>query len=151
MVAHMIPHIRSGLFVFSALAATAWMSSAAADDVAAPPATQKAPQSLDLRAPDIKDVISLAELERIIAASYNNENIEEVEVEGDRVIEATPRVWPGIFAPFWALANPAQAWRIFAPLPPDQANSLQYTRSDATDSYILEPAGRPIEQDVFHP
>ncbi len=32
----------------------------------------------------------------------------------------TPKVWPGIAAPFWALLNPAQSWRIFAPLPPDQ-------------------------------
>jgi hypothetical protein len=24
----------------------------------------------------------------------------------------------GIFAPFWAIANPTQAWRIFAPIPP---------------------------------
>jgi len=27
-------------------------------------------------------------------------------------------VWMGIFAPFWAIANPREAWRIFVPIPP---------------------------------
>jgi hypothetical protein len=29
----------------------------------------------------------------------------------------TRDVWPGIAAPFWALAHPLKAWRILAPIP----------------------------------
>jgi hypothetical protein len=28
-------------------------------------------------------------------------------------------VWPGLAAPVWALLHPAQAWRIFLPIPPE--------------------------------
>jgi hypothetical protein len=27
-------------------------------------------------------------------------------------------IWPAIAAPFWAIANPKHAWRIFVPIPP---------------------------------
>ena len=50
---------------------------------------------------------------------------------------------PLIPAPVWALLNPAQSWRIFAPLPPDQTRNPSYVRANATDAYLLEPAGTP--------
>lgn len=95
---------------------------------------------LDLRAPDVTHVYTNAQIERVLAATYRD-NIEEVEVEGERDIEATPKVWPGIFAPFWALANPTQAWRIIAPLPPDKTRGIKQARVSMTDAYLLEPAG----------
>jgi hypothetical protein len=113
----------------------------AATATAASPAPVK-PQALDLRPPDITKLYSsqqLADLLEKMAAK----NIEEVEVEGARVPPPTftPRVWPGIAAPFWALLHPTQAWRIFAPLAPDQARDIGSKPPD-TEGY-LEPAGVP--------
>lgn len=145
----MSSNIRWALIVSSAFIAAMVMNQTAAAEELAPltPTTAAAakpagtpPKSLDLRAPDITRLLTQAQIDRVLAASFR-ENIEEVEVEGERNIPSTPRVWPGIFAPFWALANPTQAWRIIAPLPPDQTRGMQMARVDATDAYVLEPAG----------
>jgi hypothetical protein len=143
-------NIRWALVVTSAFVAAILISdSAAAEErataapaaaaIAAKPAATP-PKRLDLRAPDVTHLFSQEQLSKVLAATYR-ENIEEVEVEGERDIPSTPQVWPGIFAPFWALANPSQAWRIIAPLPPDQTRRQQYARSNVTDAYVLEPAG----------
>lgn len=107
---------------------------------AAKPAAHK---PLDLRPPNITHLFSSEQLNKILAASFR-EDIEEVQVEGEREqMPDTPTVWPGIAAPVWALLNPTQSWRIFAPLPPDQTRGPQYLRANATDAYVLEPAGVP--------
>lgn len=108
---------------------------------AAGPELASPPKPLDLRAPDINKLFTPAQIERALAGTRSL-NIEEVEVEGPRVPPPTftPRVWPGIAAPVWALLNPTQAWRIFAPLPPDQARFPEGPR-DMTEGY-LEPAAR---------
>jgi hypothetical protein len=97
---------------------------------------------LDLRAPDITKLFSQQELQRLLAKTVDPD-IEEVEVEGarDRAVRPpdTPTAWPGILAPFWALTHPTQAWRIFAPLPPDQAQRIGSTPPDATDPYRPPP------------
>lgn len=100
---------------------------------------------LDLRAPQITQLFTSEELNKILATTFVREDIEEVEVEGarDRRPTDTPEVWPGIAAPVWAVLNPSQSWRIFAPLPPDQTRGLEYVRANATDAYVLEPAGGP--------
>ena len=100
---------------------------------------------LDLRAPQITQLYTSEELNRILATTLIREDIEEVQVEGerDRRPTDTPDVWPGIAAPVWALLNPAQGWRIFAPLPPDQTRDPSYVPTNAVDSYLLEPAGTP--------
>jgi hypothetical protein len=74
-------------------------------------------------------------------AKMESDNIEEIEVEGARVPAPTftPRVWPGIAAPFWALLHPTQAWRIFAPIPPDQARTIG--NQTFTTEGRLEPLG----------
>lgn len=143
-------NIRWALVVTSAFVAAILISEAAAAEeraaatpaaatFAARPATPA--KQLDLRAPDVTHLFTEAQINRVLAATFR-ENIEEVEVEGERNIPDTPRVWPGIFAPFWALANPTQAWRIIAPLPPDQTRGMQYARIDnAVDAYLLDPAG----------
>lgn len=142
-------NIRWALVVTSAFVAAILISESAAAEELAPlaPATAvvasepAAPlEQLDLRAPDVTHLFTPEQIHQVLAASFR-ETIEEVEVEGERDIPATPRVWPGIFAPLWAIANPTQAWRIFAPLPPDQTRGMQYARVDATDSYLLDPAG----------
>jgi hypothetical protein len=142
-------NIRWALVVTSALVAAILIAeSAAAEElalvapasaaVAAKPANP--PKQLDLRAPDITHLFTQEQIHQALATTFR-ENIEEVEVEGERDIPSTPSVWPGIFAPFWAVANPTQAWRIFAPLPPDQTRGMQFARVNVTDSYLLEPAG----------
>jgi hypothetical protein len=117
-----------------ALACTA----AHADDEATAPA----PKPLDLRAPDVSKLYTQRQLDRLIA-KMEADFIERIEVEGARVPspEFTPRVWPSVFAPFWALLNPTQAWRIFAPIPPDQARHIG--NQDFTTEGHLEPLGVP--------
>ena len=110
-----------------------------ADDKAAAPAP---PKPLDLRPPDITKLYTPRQLDRLIA-KMEAQNIEEIEVEGARVPPPTftPRVWPGIAAPFWALFHPTQAWRIFAPIPPDQARDIGNQKFDTEGR--LEPIGVP--------
>jgi hypothetical protein len=112
---------------------------AQADDKAAATPT---PKPLDLRPPDITKLYTPRQLDRLIA-KMESDNIEEIEVEGARVPAPTftPRVWPGIAAPFWALFHPTQAWRILAPIPPDQARDIG--NQTFTTEGRLEPLGVP--------
>ena len=142
--------IRTALVVTSVFAAAFLISESAAAEEAAPanPAAAAvattdsvtALKRLDLRAPDVTQLFTQEQIRQVLAASFR-ETIEEVEVEGERGIRSTPDVWPGIFAPVWAVMNPTQAWRIIAPLPPDQTRGMQQARFNATDSYVLQPAG----------
>lgn len=114
-------------------------TAAAAKQPAAPPH-----KPLDLRAPEVTHLFSSEQLNRILAASFVREDIEEVEVEGEReYLKSTPDVWSGIAAPFWAVLNPKQAWRIFLPLPPDQARDTRYAGFNASDADVLQPAAKP--------
>jgi hypothetical protein len=114
----MTPHIHSGLIAaLATLMATLSTGNALAGELAPAKAT---------------------------AATFVRDDIEEVEVEGEREhLKSTPDVWPGIAAPFWAVLNPTQAWRIFAPLPPDQTRGMRYAGFNASDAYVLEPAAKP--------
>ena len=131
----MSSNIRWALVVTSAFVAAILISEAAAAAELAPVTPATPTKQLDLRAPDVTHLFTQEQISRVLASTFR-ENIEEVEVEGERNIPATPRVWPGIFAPFWAVANPTQAWRIIAPLPPDQTRGMQYARVDVTDAYF---------------
>jgi hypothetical protein len=117
-----------------------------ADDVAAAkPATAARGKSLDLRPPDIKTLYTDEQLEALLE-KLEAEHIERIEVEGARVPpppSATPEVWGGIGAPFWALFHPTQAWRIFAPMAPDQARKVGTKPPPYTDAGYLDPAGVP--------
>lgn len=123
-----------------AIAATLALACTAAhaeDEAAVPP-----PKPLDLRAPELGKLYTPRQLDRLIA-KMEADFIEKIEVEGARIPppEFTPRVWPGIFAPFWAALNPTQAWRIIAPIPPDQARHIG--NQDFTTEGYLEPLGVP--------
>ncbi|HWK74282.1 MAG TPA: hypothetical protein VNQ81_08425 [Povalibacter sp.] len=103
-----------------------------------PPRTEASPvrKPLDLRPPDITTLLSQAELDRILSRIVE-ENIEEVEVQRERTKApnlGTPAVPLGIASPFWAIAHPLQAWRIFTPIPPDRAQYIS-APADATDAY----------------
>ena len=102
-------------------------------------------KSLDLRPPDITRLYTNEQLEALLE-KLEAEHIERIEVEGARVPpppSATPEVWGGIGAPFWALFHPTQAWRIFAPMAPDQARKVGTKPPPYTDAGYLDPAGVP--------
>jgi hypothetical protein len=150
----MTPHIHSGLIAaLATLMATLSAGNALAEELAPAKATaaavarqQPAPprKPLDLRPPDVMQLFTSEQLNRILSATFVRDDIEEVEVEGEREhLKSTPDVWPGIAAPFWAVLNPTQAWRIFAPLPPDQTRGMRYAGFNASDAYVLEPAAKP--------
>jgi hypothetical protein len=104
-------------------------------------APASAPKKLDLRAPDVTQLFSAEQLNRIFDRT-RGENIAEVEVEGarDKVPPpSSPYVWPTIAAPIWALLHPLQAWRIIAPIPHDRARLMAGGPPDFTTGY-LEPA-----------
>jgi hypothetical protein len=99
---------------------------------------------LDLRPPKITDVFTQETIDRALSATRDLDVIEEVEVEGRRGKDPTrtPNVPGGIAAPFWAVLNPSQSWRILAPLPPDQAAKANSAPPSATDPYrapVLPP------------
>jgi hypothetical protein len=99
----------------------------------------RAPERLDLRTPDINDILTPEQIAE--ALGTDDRSIEEVEVEGERSAPppATPDVWPAIAAPVWALLNPGQSWRIFLPIPPDRAKEYADAPPRATES-MREPA-----------
>jgi hypothetical protein len=126
-----------------AMAAALGLACAAvlADDEAGTPPPQ--PKALDLRAPDITKLYTPRQLDRLIA-KMEAENIEEIEVEGARVLPPTftPDVWLGTFgATLWGLLHPTQAWRILAPIPPDRARDIG--NQTFTTEGRLEPIGVP--------
>jgi hypothetical protein len=95
---------------------------------------------LDLRAPDIEDILTPQQIADALASTREG-NIEEIEVEGVRTVAppSSPDVWLAIAAPFWALLHPTQAWRIFAPIPFDRARWIGASPPDATSTQ-REPA-----------
>jgi hypothetical protein len=71
--------------------------------------------SLDLRAPDIRNIVSEAELRQRLDEPYELQaQQEQVEVEGTR---PDIHVAPGIASLPWAVMHPTQAWRILLPVP----------------------------------
>jgi hypothetical protein len=123
------------------LIATAFLLVISSPGFAAEP--EKPARPLDLRLPDITTLFTVEQINRILANTRDPDTIEEVEVEGLRRPQSVPStpvirsplVEAALFSPFWALAHPTQAWRIFAPIPPDQAQYIGNLAADATDSY----------------
>ena len=74
---------------------------------------------MDLHAPDVRKVFPIAELQKRLPDAEEQQVAQEdttVQVSTDR--EVPPPTAPvGIFAPFWAIRHPTQAWRIFLPVP----------------------------------
>ena len=148
----MTSHIHPGSIGPALLIAAFLTGNAYADETAAKkpaPATTSESQAkpprkpLDLRPPEITRLFTSEQLNSILAASLRDD-IEGVEVQGERLRmpSATPDVWPAIAAPFWALFHPTEAWRIIAPIPPDQARRYNTGPFNAVEAYQLEPAGR---------
>jgi hypothetical protein len=104
-----------------ALASAAW----AADPPAAPtakftvavkPADQPpTPRVLDLKAPDIRTVMSADELNAALAVPDETEALEPETVAVHGAVPA-PYVPGGFAALYWAANHPADSWRILTPV-----------------------------------
>jgi hypothetical protein len=112
--------------------------------VASHPSIEGSRPPLDLRAPDVEDILTPQQIAAALASTREG-NIEEIEVEGARpqAPPSSPEVWPAIAAPFWALLHPTQAWRIFFPIPHDRARFMGAERPDATSSQREPATGIP--------
>jgi hypothetical protein len=100
----------------------------AAPDESSPSAT---PSSVVLRAPgSLNLLLTQAEL-RDWVRSYETKTGQNLTspIEDDEVVVRAPGMlapmrdvsqdaWGGIAAPFWAILNPKDAWRILVPIPP---------------------------------
>ena len=79
-----------------------------------PAATPPTPRLLNLKAPDIHDVMTPAEIEASIPADQDEMlGPETVAVHG---AVPAPYVPSGFAALYWAAVHPAEAWRILAPV-----------------------------------
>jgi hypothetical protein len=125
-------------FVFAAALACAWplawagdpASSAAASSSSSSPAQKSSPssqaqksshssasarpQALDLKAPDVRQVMSPSEVQAAVSAPDPDEEEPppQVQVSGDKPAPAVPG---GIASLWWGFTHPSQIWRIFAP------------------------------------
>jgi hypothetical protein len=73
---------------------------------------------LDLRIGDVRKYMTPEEYEALINPQADERNTVIVKADAPLVpMKSQLDVPGGIIAPFWALANPTQAWRIFAPIP----------------------------------
>lgn len=74
-----------------------------------------APQPLDLRIGDVRKYMTPEEFRALINAS-DDANTVIVKADAPLVpMKSALDVPGGILAPFWALAHPTQAWRLFLP------------------------------------
>jgi hypothetical protein len=106
-----------------------------------PAVTPVVAKRLDLRVPKVTEIYTEQQIATFLARA-RAEDLDEVEVEGSREPRepVTPNVWGGIAAPLWAVLHPTQAWRIFAPLPPDQLRRAYNPQPDATAPYQVTAA-----------
>jgi hypothetical protein len=75
------------------------------------------PAPLKLQVGDVRKYMLPSEYRAAIGAPDADRST--IVVEGQRVlpVKSTDPVAPGLLAPFWAVAHPTQAWRIFVPDP----------------------------------
>lgn len=117
------------------------------DTIALQPVPRFQRGRLDLRPPKLTELFTQEAIDRALRTARDANTIEEVEVEArrSRIPMRTPDIPGGILAPFWALLHPTEAWRIFLPLAPDQAEQFSGPPPSATDPYrpvMLGPAFR---------
>jgi hypothetical protein len=114
-------HAGLGVTLIVCAAAEAAEPAAVAPPATAPPAApvaKPAAKPLDLRIGDVRRYMLPEEYTTVLNAPDAEQNT--VIVEGKREVLASKDDRPvpvAIAAPFWALANPLQAWRIFVPDP----------------------------------
>lgn len=73
---------------------------------------------LNLRIGDVRKYMTPEEYEALINPQADERNTVIVKADAPLVpMKSKLDVPGGIMGPFWALANPSQAWRIFLPIP----------------------------------
>jgi len=73
------------------------------------------PRPLNLTAPDVRTVVSAAELKEPLPSDAQISEVQESETVSVKGESDAPDVPGGFGALWWALNHPAQAWRILAP------------------------------------
>jgi hypothetical protein len=119
----------AGLLLFALVVATGWAAEpmhprTAAEPVAvavqsAKPEAAKSTQRpwVHLRITDVRRYMTPVEYEALTNPQADERNTVIVKADAPLVpMKSQLDVPGGIIAPFWALANPSQAWRIFAPI-----------------------------------
>jgi hypothetical protein len=90
------------------------VSKPAPASVTAPVRTERKP--LDLRVGDVRKYMTPEEFRALLDSREFERNTIVVQAEAPLLPMKTELDVPGgLFAPFWALAHPTQAWRIFLP------------------------------------
>jgi hypothetical protein len=102
--------------------------------VAEEPGSPAAPSKLVARPPGGLNLLLTQSEMREWVRNYERETGQDLTspIDDDEVLVTAPGVrapmrdvsqaaWGGIAAPFWALANPKDAWRILVPIPPKGA------------------------------
>jgi hypothetical protein len=74
-----------------------------------------APRPLNLTAPDVRTVVSAAELKEPLPSDAQISEVQESETVSVKGESDAPDVPGGFGALWWALNHPSQAWRILAP------------------------------------
>lgn len=81
------------------------------------PAKSEPRKLLNLRIGDVRKYMTPEEYEALINPQADERNTVIVKADAPLVpMKSALDVPGGIIAPFWAMANPSQAWRIFAPV-----------------------------------
>ena len=98
------------------------MQQGAADaGAAAEPLTAK-PLWLPRTRSDWDEIVAAARVNPAGTASGSVDGFEEIVVTAPEDLLPMPgvyeKMWGGLLAPVWAVLHPTQAWRIFAPIPP---------------------------------
>ena len=83
-----------------------------------PPAAAETRKPLDLRLRDIREYLTAEEYRALVNGAADDDNTVIVQANAPLLpMKSALDVPGGIIAPFWALANPHKAWRLFLPDP----------------------------------
>jgi hypothetical protein len=89
---------------------------AAASAASSTPVVAPARKPLDLRLGDLRKYMTPEEYRALMAAPAEEANTVVVQADAPLLPMKSEQPVPvGIMAPFWALANPTQAWRLLVP------------------------------------
>ncbi len=82
------------------------------------PASADARKPLDLRVRDVREYLTAEEYRALLNGADDDQNTVIVQANAPLLpMKSELDVPGGIIAPFWALANPHKAWRLFLPDP----------------------------------
>ena len=130
---------------FSVLAAEPLLTGAFTSKQAPPPV------ALDLRTPPIQEILTQAQIDEVLARTFEPRHLEGVEVDRSRINDPNSEDYipPGFAALFWAAGRPSGLWKLFTPM------LAQKARDDINPTNPSQPApgipamageGRPFDR-----